>query len=51
MLLTNSTVNNDMKSKRKSNFVDNQFHNTLRLFDVLPNFPITASGTTCDYYL
>ena len=23
----------------------NQFHNTLKLFDVLPNFPFTASET------
>ena len=29
----------------------NQFHNILRLFDVLPNFPFTASETTGDYYL
>ena len=29
----------------------NQFHNILRLFDVLPNFPFTASKTMCDYYL
>ena len=30
---------------------NNQFHNILRLFDVLPNFPITASETMCDNYL
>ena len=29
----------------------NQFHNILRLFDVLPNFPFTTSETMCDYYL
>ena len=29
----------------------NHFHNNLRLFDVLPNFPITTSETMCDYYL
>ena len=29
----------------------NQFHNNLRLFDVLPNFPFTASETKDDYYL
>ena len=29
----------------------NQFHNILRLFDVLPNFPFTASKTMSDYYL
>ena len=28
----------------------NQFH-TLRLFDVLPNFPFTRSETMGDYYL
>ena len=29
----------------------NQFHNILRLFDVLPNFPFTTSGMMGDYYL
>ena len=29
----------------------NQFHNILRLFDVLPNFPSTTSKTMGDYYL
>ena len=29
----------------------NQFHNIFRLFDVLPNFPITTSETMGDYYL
>ena len=29
----------------------NHFHNVLRLFDVLPNFPFTASKTMRDYYL
>ena len=29
----------------------NQFHNTLRLFDVLPDFPFTTNETMCDYYL
>ena len=29
----------------------NQFHNILRLFDVLPNFPFTTSETMGDYYL
>ena len=28
----------------------NQFHNILRLFDVLPNFPFTTSETMGDYY-
>ena len=31
--------------------VYNHFHNILRLFDVLPNFPFTTSGTMRDYYL
>ena len=30
---------------------NNHFHNILRLFDVLPNFPFTTSETICDYYL
>ena len=29
----------------------NQFHNILRLFDVLPNFPFTTSETMDGYYL
>ena len=29
----------------------NHFHNILRLFDVLPNFPFTTSETMRDYYL
>ena len=29
----------------------NQFHNILRLFDVLPNFSLTTSETVGDYYL
>ena len=28
-----------------------QFHNILRLFDVLLNFPFTTSETMGDYYL
>ena len=27
------------------------FHNILRLLDVLPNFPFTASETMRDYYV
>ena len=30
---------------------DNQFHNVLRLFHDLPDFPFTTSETMCDYYL
>ena len=29
----------------------NQFHNILRLLDVLPNFSFTTSETMGDYYL
>ena len=29
----------------------NRFHNILRLFDVIPNFPLTTCETMCDYYL
>ena len=29
----------------------NHFDNISRLFDVLPNFPITTSETIHDYYL
>ena len=32
-------------------FTCNQFHNILRLFDVLPNLPFTTNGTMDDYYL
>ena len=44
---TKLVVNKKIKSKR--NFADNQFHNILRLFDVLPNFPFTTSETMGDY--
>ena len=37
--------------KAKEDFADNQFHNILRLFDVLPKFPFTTSETMRDYYL
>ena len=45
---TKFTVNIDIKSKR--NFGDNQLHNILRLFDVLPNFPFTTIETIPDFY-
>ena len=32
-------------------FTYKDFHNILKLFDVLPNFPFTTSETTRDYYL
>ena len=39
-----------MKTQKvKENFRDNHFHNILRLFDVLPNFPFTTSETKRDY--
>ena len=30
---------------------NNHFHNIVRIFDVLPNFPFTTSETMRDYYL
>ena len=38
------------KSGKKSE-IYNHFHNILRLFDVLTNFPFTTSETMRDYYL
>ena len=39
-------------SSQESKFQSyNDFHNILRLFGVLPNFPFTTSETMCDYYL
>ena len=32
-------------------YAHNQFHNILRLFGVLPNFPFITSKTMCDYHL
>ena len=37
--------------KAKKIFADNQFHNILRFFDILSNFPFTNSETMGDYYL
>ena len=34
---------------KKTNY--NHFHNILKLFDVLPNFPFTTSETMGDYCL
>ena len=34
-----------------SYFLYNQFHNILRPFNVLPNFPFTTSEAMGDYYL
>ena len=32
-------------------FKHNHFHNILKLFNVLPNFPLITSETMSDYYL
>ena len=40
----------DFNSQNRK-LVYNQFHNILRLFDVLPNFPLATSKTMSDYYL
>ena len=45
--LTWPTIFNSPKCSR----THNHFHNILRLFYVLPNFPFTTSETMCDYYL
>ena len=37
--------------KAKENFAGNDFHNILKLFDVLPNIPFTTGGAMSDYYL
>ena len=39
------------KKNRASPSFYNHFHNILRLFVVLPNFPFIASETVRDYYL
>ena len=41
----------DPGGRRKIGKSYNQFHNILKLFDVLPNFPFTTSETMDDYYL
>ena len=45
MFLTIGAVNKDTKSKKKKDFADNDSHNFLRFFDVLPKFPFTISQT------
>ena len=35
----------------KENFAVSHFHNSFRLFDVLPNFILTTSGAMGGYYL
>ena len=40
------------KKKKKKKIADKNFNNNiLRLFDVLPSFLVTTSGTMRDYYL
>ena len=48
LFYTNLVVNKNIKAKE--NFADNEFHNTLKLFVVLPNFLFTTSETMGDYY-
>ena len=44
-------LNTLVNEEKFGNVTYNQFHNILRLFNVLPNFPVTASETMGDYYL
>ena len=45
-------MNNKILRDNKNLFLTcNHFHNILRLFGVLPNFPFTSSETMRDYYL
>ena len=37
--------------KTKESFADNQFHNILRLLDVLSDFAVTTTEVMGDYYL
>ena len=49
LFLTNLVVHKSIKREKK---IGRQyFHNILRLFDVLPDFPFTTSETNVDYYL
>ena len=49
--LRQNIIANSTKSSHVLNNTYNQFHNILRLFNVLPNFPFTTSETMCDYCL
>ena len=49
LFYTNLVANKNIKAKE--NFADNEFHNTLRLFVVLANFPLTTSETMGKHYL
>ena len=53
-IVLSTIINVFFNNKRKIStapVTDNQFHNILRDFDVLPNFPVTTRETMCDYYL
>ena len=45
------TSNIYVKRTQVNKLIYNQFHNILRLFDVLPNFLFTTSETMGHYYL
>ena len=49
LLLATLVVPKNIKSQ--GNFGNNQFHNILRHFDVLQNFPFTTSEAMGNYYL
>ena len=53
--MTNLVVNKDIKikkkKKKKKKLDENQFHNSLRIFIVLPNFSLTTRQRKRDYYL
>ena len=40
-----------LNEKKKKKTFYNHFHNILRLFDILLNFPFTTSETMGDYHL
>ena len=50
-LVFTSYKNQKEKERKLFEWNYNHFHNTLRLFDVLPNFHFTKSETIHDYYL
>ena len=49
MFLKQLVVNKNIKSEE--HYADDQFHDILRLFDVLPSFPFTTSETMGNHYL
>ena len=53
-MLTIGAINKDNEQKTqkaKENFGDYHFHNILRFFHVLPNFPFPNSQAISNYYL